>query len=315
MSFDPLTADAPVGEDVLSLYRYNLDSEELTYISPEGGGQVGEITGVSKDGSVVYFGSRDGARAYVAKDGVAHRIAGVSVARSVSPNGRYAVVSPLPAECLGFCDQGYVYDAVKDSFSCATCNPDGSPTSPTSISYEVIENGGGNVGRALLDNGQVFFDSRDRLVPEDTNDKVDVYRWDNGQLDLVSSGKGSDNAKYADVSLDGRSVFFYTGERLVGQDVDSTNDVYAARIGGGLSAQNPRQPDAPCFGEGCLGPTPQPPGEVSPGSNGFNGPRNAKPTANQHKAKKCGKGRKAKKVKGRAKCVKRATGKSKGAGK
>jgi hypothetical protein len=178
-----------------------------------------------------------------------------------------------------------------------------------------MENAGNYVSRALLDNGQAFFDSRDRLVPEDTNDKVDVYRWGDGQLDLVSSGKGSGDAKFTDVTPDGRSAFFFTGERLVGQDVDSTYDVYVARIGGGLSAQNPPQPDAPCFGEGCLGPTPQPPGEVSPGSNGFNGPRNAKPGANQRKAKKCGKGRKAKKVKGRAKCVKRATGKSKGAGK
>jgi hypothetical protein len=323
-SAEPLTsdspalseADAPGSNQVWNLYRYQVDSGELTYIAPEGGGEVGSVNGVSEDGSIVYFSNKAGMRLYVAEDGVSRRIEGVSGgAGLVTPSGRYALVNPEASSCLPNCDQSYVYDAVDDSFSCATCNPDGGPTSPTGIEAQTMENSGNYVSRALLDNGQAFFDSRDRLVPEDTNDTVDVYRWDDGQLDLVSWGKGSGDAKFTDVTPDGRSVFFFTGDRLVGQDVDSTYDVYAARIGGGLPAQNPPQPDAPCFGEGCLGPTPQPPGEVSPGSNGFNGPRNAKPTANQRGAKKCGKGRKMKKAHGRAKCVKRATGKSRGAGK
>lgn len=86
-----------------------------------------------------------------------------------------------------------------------------------------------------------------------------------------------------------------------------------ARVNGGLSGQNPPLPEQPCFGEGCLDRSPNPPGDVTPGSNGFHGPVNPKPRF-AHK-KRCGKGKVRKVVKGKKKCVKRKARNGKGGGK
>jgi hypothetical protein len=68
-----------------------------------------------------------------------------------------------------------------------------------------------------------------------------------------------------EASPDGRDVFFVTANRLVAQDTDNERDLYDARLGGGIPAQNvaPLQgATAPCDGDGCQGvpgATPAPP--------------------------------------------------------
>jgi hypothetical protein len=47
-------------------------------------------------------------------------------------------------------------------------------------------------------------------------------------------------------------VFFTTRERLVGIDTDNLVDIYDARVGGGIPAQNPA-PASSCQGEDCQG--------------------------------------------------------------
>jgi hypothetical protein len=112
-----------------------------------------------------------------------------------------------------------------------------------------------HLSRAVTaDSRKVFFDTEGALVPQDTNEKFDVYEYDiaSGEVHLISSGKSSTNSFFDEATPDGSDVFFTTRERLVAQDVDGSGDLYDARVGGGIAAQEP-VPAAGCSGEGCQG--------------------------------------------------------------
>jgi hypothetical protein len=144
--------------------------------------------------------------------------------------------------------------------------------------------------RNLSDDGnRVFFDSPDRLLASDTNDVNDVYEWeakgtgsctsedDNGGcLYLLSTGTDPEPSYFADASASGDDAFFFTSQSLVRQDQDDLIDVYDARVGGGIAAQNPT-PVAPCEGEACRPQAQAPPSFATPGSASFAGPPNPKP--------------------------------------
>jgi hypothetical protein len=175
------------------------------------------------------------------------------------------------------------------------------------------------------DGNRAFFETAEALVGGDTNGQggcpgvgvlltaacQDVYEWEapgsgsctasapayspinEGCLFLISSGKSTFPSYFADASESGADVFFFTRQGLVGQDKDELQDVYDARIGGGIAAQN-RVPLPPCeSGEACHGPYAGAPAEASPGSAGFVGPGDPKPKhkkpaakSKKHKAKK-----------------------------
>lgn len=98
-----------------------------------------------------------------------------------------------------------------------------------------INQGDGLYGRVLsTDGGTVFFDTPQQLVPEDTNGRVDVYEWQGGNVELVTTGKSPSDSYYVANSADGSTVFFVTEEVLVPQDADAVRDLYAARVGGGF---------------------------------------------------------------------------------
>ena len=112
-----------------------------------------------------------------------------------------------------------------------------------------------------------------------------------GCLYLISTGKDDYPSFFADASANGDDVFFFTREGLVGQDKDELLDVYDARVGGGIAAQNPLAV-LPCEStDACHGPIPTPPAEGQPTTQTFVGPGNevAKPKphkkAKKHKAK------------------------------
>jgi sugar lactone lactonase YvrE len=183
--------------------------------------------------------------------------------------------------------------------------------------------------RVLSSSGnQVFFETSEALVPEDTNGQGgcpvsiypacnDVYEWEAdgaggctensaaysplnaGCIYLLSTGKSEFPSLFADASADGKDVFFFTRQQLVGQDEDELQDVYDARVGGGLASQNPT-PIPPCESvEACHGPVPPPPAESSPGTASFVGPGNPVPKHKKQKARRH-KGKKHKhKAKGR----------------
>ena len=186
------------------------------------------------------------------------------------------------------------------------------------------------------DGDRVFFQSTEPLVVDDTNGNeecpsygsfnqkfpacMDVYEWeaagsgsceaslayaDGGCLYLLSTGVGKEPALIGATSESGNDVFFFTRDRLVGQDQDGALDVYDARAGGGLASQN-EAPKDPCGSEGSCRPNIPPPPEVPTPVTENTLPGNPKAKAG------CPKGKH--KVKGR--CVKKKKGKgSKGKGK
>jgi hypothetical protein len=111
----------------------------------------------------------------------------------------------------------------------------------------------------LADGRRAFFETARPLVTADENNAIDVYEWEDNDLDgegdlrLISSGRGATDSKFLDASLSGNDVFFTSRVRLVGIDADNQVDLYDARVGGGIAAQNPAPAPPPCEGDDCQG--------------------------------------------------------------
>ena len=203
--------------------------------------------------------------------------------------------------------------------SCISCNPTGvGPGGAARL--QSISKGAKSIApasalaRNLSSDGQrVFFESPDKLVAADGNGDSscppvsstapqgvracqDVYEWEaqgagschsaeenGGCLYLISSGTSPAPSYLADASASGNDAFFFTLQSLVGQDADQIVDIYDARVGGGIAAQNPPPPRLPCEATACRGPVAPPPAEQSSGSATFSGPGNPKPA--KHKKK------------------------------
>ncbi len=201
----------------------------------------------------------------------------------------------------------YRYRAETASLICVSCNPTGAapvgPASLRSISVVIsspIRPAPVQTRNLSVDGERVFFETADKLVAGDTNGVKDVYEWEakgsgscagdaenGGCLYLISTGASPDPSYFADASADGEDAFFFTLQPLVGQDKDQLVDIYDARAGGGIAAQNPPPEPEPCPGEtSCRGAVPAPPATQSPGSSGFSGPGNQKPPQGKKKQKK-----------------------------
>ncbi len=310
---NPLTIDAPtpVNSQDGGLYRYDLSDGSLEYIArlflATPGLTRTSGLGVSEDGGTIYFreGTQSGPHSVnVWHAGEVKDIATYPIRSEyawMSPNGRYLAFPgrgvPEPEEST---DRNvYLYDAATEEVSCASCLPDGSP----GMGY--LPNGqnrtiGEHISRAVTDAGQVFFTSDRRLVAADVNGVEDAYEFKDGKATLISPGNAPFPAIFADISTDASSVFFTTSQKLVGQDSDQTVDIYDARIGGGLSGQNPAPPQE-CLRDDCKA-TPSAGPEVPfGGSEALSGPGNVSSPAR----KRCGKGTKARKAKGKTRCVKK----------
>lgn len=195
--------------------------------------------------------------------------------------------------------QIFVYDAAADRLSCASCNPDTSkrPTAPATIRWPATPDGNSYQHavypqRNLSDDGELFFESRDALVPADQGGALSVYDYDagTGQLSLISSGSSEAEAVFLDATPDGSDVFFMTAERLLAADGDTAFDVYDARADGGFP--EPAAAAAPCGSEAqCRPPATPAPEFPQPGTASFSGSGNAKaatpsPHHRKHRHKK-----------------------------
>ena len=103
-----------------------------------------------------------------------------------------------------------------------------------------------------------------------------VYEYENGHVYLLSDGKDRNGVisnpavQLVGTSPSGRDVFFHTADPLVPSDIDSSQDVYDARVGGGFPA-----PVAPVgCEEGCQGPLGTAPAFGAPGSATLSGSGN-----------------------------------------
>jgi hypothetical protein len=196
------------------------------------------------------------------------------------------------------CNELFLYDAGAPLSStnpvCVSCNQSGAVASaPVHLSQgedEVALPGpewAPHLTRNLSAGGnRVFFETAESLVPEDTNSVIDVYEWeregvgscpsgDGHCLYLISSGTSHARSFFGDASASGEDVFFFSRQPLVGQDKDLNFDVYDARVGGGIPAQNPVVTN--CEGEGCNPPASSAPVFGAPGSSTLTGKGNPPP--------------------------------------
>jgi hypothetical protein len=280
------------------------------------GADVTQALGVSRDGSYVYF-LANGVRAAGATPGenvyVAHEHEGTwtttfiasahvhpieeGTPRVVSPGGRWFAFStetPLAgydnrdAKTDAPVNEVYLYDAASDRLVCASCGPTGArPTGRSEV---------GSSRSSLFDNGRLFFNSADGLVPQDTNGNLDVYEFEpagvgsctsasvafnagtGGCVGLISSGVASGPSVFLDASGTGADVFFTTRERLVGRDVDTAVDIYDAHVCSGPSdcPSEAKVPPACTTADACrAAPAPQPSIFGAPSSATFSGQGNA----------------------------------------
>jgi hypothetical protein len=269
---------------------------------------------------------------------------------AASPGGRYLSFmsqrsltgkNNLDAESGEPVEQVFRYDASTDRLDCVSCNPTGAP--PHS---ELTEGGdfrrlvdprkqwqkkrvaailpeppiadeGNGVSlyspRRVLDNGRVFFNAIDSLVPADSNGEWDVYQYEptgagdctessgdaatsrtaGGCVSLMSSGTGEKEAGFLDASETGDDVFFLTPAKLNVPDDDDELDVYDARVNGIPSILPPR---TECLGEACQ-PFTGPPSDPTPGSASYKGAGNVR----EH----CPKGKRKVHRKGKTICVRK----------
>lgn len=252
----------------------------------------------------------------------------------VTPSGRYlAFMSDAPLTGYdnrdarsGMPDEEvYVYDTHTGAITCVSCNPTGGRPQGTreerlGLRGPMYDTQGfwgnrwlaasipgwttmGHVrpiyqSRYLSDAGQVFFNSADALVPQDTNGQVDVYEYEpagvggcttasssysdrsGGCVGLMSSGTSSRESAFLDASESGNDVFFVTAASLVGKDFDTAYDVYDAHV---CSSAAPciteaTSPPACTTTDSCrAAPQPQPTTFGAPSSATFSGAGNLTP--------------------------------------
>jgi hypothetical protein len=180
--------------------------------------------------------------------------------------------------------------------------------------------------RYLFNNGRLFFDSTDALVPQDTNSTEDAYQFEpvgvggcttasstfvvvsDGCVGLISSGTSKEASAFIDASESGGDVFFLTPAQLSPLDTDSAIDIYDAHeCGAGEDCSAPLSTPVPaCEGDACQSPAAAPE-DPTPGSLTYQGPGNPLTPAVGSKTKakakpvKCRKGT----VKLHGKCVKK----------
>jgi hypothetical protein len=230
----------------------------------------------------------------------------------------------------------YLYDADTSRLVCASCDPTGSRPvgirvgeSQGELDGQLVNADDGYVGqgiaaelpdpeqsesnefqlnlyqpRYVFDDGRLFFDSDDALVPQDVNGTWDVYEYEpvgvpagadacatssvaysersDGCVGLVSSGASAEESAFLDASGTGGDAFFLTSAKLVPADYDDAYDVYDA---------HECTASAPCFsatagssppcstGDSCKpAPTPQPSIFGVAPSETFSGVGNVSPT-------------------------------------
>jgi len=207
----------------------------------------------------------------------------------------------------------YVFTPSSGEIVCASCRPDGqAPTDDVKASQD---------GRFITNDGRVFFSTADSLVPQDTNEGIDVYEFVDGRSQLITPGTGTATAAggslnisgFAEkpglvgVSNDGTDVYFDTFDVLTAEDHNGNFlKFYDARVNGGFAQPTPVPPcraAEECHGAGSSAPA-LPTQGTAAGISGGNAKQKtaAKKKHKQKKHKKAAKRHRARaaKSKGRA---------------
>ncbi len=269
---------------------YFTATRQLVAGAPLRPGLSGDLLFVWRDGQLRYIGGL--ARPSSLEDLASSGVGLTNIAARVTPDGSHALLAAFAGTYMTGYDHGrcgvvtcrelYVYDADANGGSgelaCVSCRPDGAPATSDAAVRARAGTGGANssthLGRPLSEDGRwVFFDTGDRLLPQDRNDVRDVYEYDTqtGQLALITSGAPDARDAYMlDASASGRDVFFASADRLSPWDTDAAYDVYDARVGGGLP--DPPSLVPPCTGSACQGEAPAAPAAPQLGTLTFTEP-------------------------------------------
>jgi sugar lactone lactonase YvrE len=225
---------------------------------------------------------------------------------------------------VGKCPEFYRYHVGDPGPTCITCSPTGAPPAGQPRLSSITIGAIGFITNPLLqrnlssDGDRFFFETTDKLVPADTNGDTpleaegplcphttgfqavgptcqDVYEWEAegsgschtspGCYYLVSTGTERTPAFLSDASASGNDAFFFTFGQLVPQDEDHVQDIYDARVNGGLAAQHAVSPPS-CEGEGCRGAGTSAPPAAGAGTASFQGPGNPPPAHRKHHKKR-----------------------------
>lgn len=233
----------------------------------------------------------------------------------VSPNGGYLTFMSQRAlagydnvdAVTGESDEEvYLFDAKSSHLTCVSCDPSGLPPHGVVDQESAGEGLGllvdrpriwegftlaGNVpgwtaaskeyafyqSRYLNNNGQVFFNTSEALVPADTNEKEDVYEYEpsgvgtctsaTGCVSLLSAGTSDSESAFMDASDSGDDVFFLTTSRLSTADADTSFDIYDAQVCGATTpcyVPPSASVNGPCTSSSICRPEP-PPGNSAAG--------------------------------------------------
>jgi DNA-binding beta-propeller fold protein YncE len=224
-------------------------------------------------------------------------------------------------------EEVFLYDAATSSLTCVSCNPTGArpagvldrTSSGEGVGLVIdrrkvwAELGhehwlGGNIPgwtadslvdaliqpRYLNNDGQLYFNSPDELVPAATNHKANVYEYEpagvgscesptGGCVALLSSGSSSHESAFIEATPSGSDVFIITAANLLPQDTDTAFDIYDVRTCTTASPcqTTPVQPQGPCASTETCRPASLPV-EIpagGPGTATFSGPSNPSPPA------------------------------------
>lgn len=286
------------------LYSWNAVSEETQFVgalSATDSNRLWNSAGALIDAYPVPLTGQNAAREEIGGDGA------VLFFLSAAP------LTPNDADGARVDVFRYDSEASPPTLDCISCRPGGPDSGPfdatrgQSMPVEAVGTGFAEVGRWASEDGASALIRTDQpLLPSDQNSALDEYLWKDGSLSLLP---GASSAGVAAgllppvLSHDGSQVAFAAGERLLPSDRDTAPDVYVARAGGGFV--NPAVPPA-CIGEECQGEPSPPPAEGNAATASFAGTGNVK-SGNSRHPKRCSKGKRRIKRKGKVRCVKRPT--------
>jgi hypothetical protein len=226
-------------------------------------------------------------------------------------------------------EEVYLYDAGSAKLVCASCDPSGAlphgvddeervgeglgllvdrpeewsgrwlaGSLPGWTSY--AENYAQYPSRSLSNEGRLFFNSADSLVPQDTNGKEDVYEYEpsgvgtcsnltstysaatGSCVSLISSGTSGRESAFLDASESGNDVFFLTAASLTAEDTDASYDIYDAHVCAGAPCPTATPPSPePCAASNSCEPggSAVPPDSGVPATSTFTGIGNVLPQA------------------------------------
>jgi hypothetical protein len=180
----------------------------------------------------------------------------------------------------------YLWD--EEEWLCLSCQAPGSPSAGESgfdrhkanfyDKANILKRVTADVGLTMSDDGSdVFFVSKDSLLPEDVNGLPDAYQWHEGVLRLITTGAGNQGFGLIGTSESGDDFFFVTSQQLVGWDTDGNTDFYDARVGGGFASPPPAA--VACEGDACRDGASQAGPETGVGSATFAGSGNPPPSS------------------------------------